>query len=93
MGKYSRYAIGLLLCATATLWSTSMTAEDDFGMTYTLGAEKKFSKRTKLEAEGELRTRNNSRTIERWSLGLRNNGTRWATCGSMTTITRKSPTT
>ncbi|MBQ4138591.1 MAG: DUF2490 domain-containing protein [Muribaculaceae bacterium] len=70
MGKYSRYAIGLLLCATATLWSTSMTAEDDFGMTYTLGAEKKFSKRTKLEAEGELRTRNNSRTIERWSLGL-----------------------
>ena len=47
-----------------------MTAEDDFGMSYAVGIEKKFSKKTKVEAEAELRTRNDTRTLDRWSLAV-----------------------
>ncbi|MBO4814157.1 MAG: DUF2490 domain-containing protein [Muribaculaceae bacterium] len=68
MGKCSRYTIGLLLLASMAIWCTDAAAEDDFGMSYSLGVEKKFSKKTKLEAEAELRTRNDTKTLDRWSL-------------------------
>lgn len=45
-------------------------AQSDFGMWYELGAEKKLSQRWSVGAEAELRTRNNTRTLDRWSLGL-----------------------
>lgn len=70
MGKYSRHTIGLLLLACIAAWTPDLKAEDDFGMSYSLGVEKKFSKKTKLEAEAELRTRNDTRTLDRWSLGI-----------------------
>jgi long-subunit fatty acid transport protein len=45
-------------------------AQSDFGMWYELGAEKKLSKNWNVSAEAEFRTRNNTRTADRWSLGL-----------------------
>jgi hypothetical protein len=43
---------------------------DDFGMWYELGAEKKLSQKWSIEAEAGFRTRNNTRTADRWSGGL-----------------------
>lgn len=42
----------------------------DFGMWYEIGAEKKLSPKWNLGLEGELRTRNNTQTLDRWSAGL-----------------------
>ncbi len=52
----------MLLPATAM-------AQDDFGVWYSAGAEKKIDKRWSVGVEAELRTRNDSRTIDRWDLG------------------------
>lgn len=48
----------------------SEVSEDDFGIWYSVGAEKKLSKKWTVAAEGEFRTRNNARTADRWDLGL-----------------------
>lgn len=45
-------------------------AQSDFGIWYSAGAEKKLSKKWNLEFEGEFRTRNNTRTVDRWDLGI-----------------------
>lgn len=42
-------------------------AADDFGTSYAIEAEHKITKRTSVGAEVELRTRNSSRTLDRWS--------------------------
>lgn len=48
-----------------------LNAQDsDFGMFYELGAEKKLSRKWSIGGELELRTRNNTRTIDRMSAGL-----------------------
>ena len=70
MGKRTRHTIGVLLLACMAAWNPDAAAEDDFGMSYSLGVEKKFSKKTKLEGEVELRTRNDSKTLDRWNLGV-----------------------
>ena len=43
---------------------------DDFGLDFSLEAQKKLSKQWSLGLEGELRTRNNTKTVDRWALGL-----------------------
>lgn len=43
---------------------------NDFGAWYELGAERKISRNWNIGAETELRTRNNSRTLDRWSMGI-----------------------
>jgi hypothetical protein len=58
--------IGLLLATAATVSAQC----DDFGVWYELGAEKKLSPKWSIGVEGEFRTRNNSRTADRWSAGL-----------------------
>ena len=62
-----------LLCIIWITIGAAMTASaqsDDFGMWYELGAEKKLSQKWSLGFEGEFRTRNNSKTADRWSAGL-----------------------
>ena len=44
------------------------TYGDDFGMLYSIGAEKKLGSKWEIEAGAELRNRNNSRTLDRWEL-------------------------
>ena len=58
--------MGFLLAMTTMANAQS----DDFGMCYELGAEKKLSGKWSLGLEGELRTRNNTRTLDRWSGGI-----------------------
>lgn len=43
---------------------------DDFGLDFTLEAQKKLSKSWSLGLEGELRTRDNTKFVDRWSVGL-----------------------
>ena len=43
---------------------------DDFGLDFSLEAQKKLSKQWSLSLEGEWRTRDNTKTTDRWSLGL-----------------------
>ncbi len=43
---------------------------DDFGLDFTLEAQKKLSKQFSLSLEGEMRTRDNTSTTDRWSIGL-----------------------
>ena len=44
--------------------------ESDFGIWYSAGAEKKVNQKLSLGVEGEFRTRNDSKTADRWSGGL-----------------------
>ena len=62
-----------LLCVLCTMAFSLLTAgaqSDDFGMWYEIGAEKKLNKKWSVGVEGELRTRNNTRTLDRWSGGI-----------------------
>ena len=43
---------------------------DDFGLDFSLEAEKKLSKKWSLGLEAEVRTRDNTKTMDRWSGGL-----------------------
>ena len=60
----------LLAVAVSQLSFGPARAQSDFGLWYELGAEKKLSRQWNIGGEAELRTRNNAKTIDRWSVGL-----------------------
>lgn len=63
--------IAFLSLLTSHLLPLSVSAQsDDFGLDFNLEAEKKLSKQWSLSLEGELRTRNDAKTNDRWSIGL-----------------------
>ena len=64
-GKYA-----LLVYLFTFLPLTAAAQSDDFGLDFTLEAQKKLSKNWSASLEGELRTRNNTKTVDRWTLGL-----------------------
>ena len=49
---------------------TAAAQSDDFGLDFSLEVEKKLSKQWSLGLEGEVRTRDNTKTMDRWSGGL-----------------------
>ena len=49
---------------------TSSAQKDDFGLDFSLEAEKKINKKWSFGFEGEMRTRDNTKTVDRWSAGL-----------------------
>ena len=49
---------------------SAFAQSDDFGLDFTLEAEKKLTKSLSLSAEAEMRTRNNTKTTDRWSAGI-----------------------
>ena len=49
---------------------TASAQKDDFGLDFSVEAEKKINKQWSVSLEGELRTRNNAKTNDRWSIGL-----------------------
>jgi hypothetical protein len=59
-----------LFAIHCSLFISHVRAQSDFGMWYELGAEKKLSSKWNVSAEAELRTRNNARTADRWSVGI-----------------------
>ena len=56
----------ILLMTSSVLYAQS----DDFGIWTSVGVEKNFGKKWSIGAEGEFRTRNVSKTADRWSFGL-----------------------
>lgn len=48
----------------------AMAQGDDFGLDFSLEAQKKLSKQWSMSLEGEYRTRDNTKTSDRWSFGL-----------------------
>ena len=59
-----------LMAATLAALCLPMTAQTEAGLWTELGAEKKISKKFSIGLEADLRTRNNLKTMDRWSLGL-----------------------
>ncbi len=66
--KIGSVLVTLLFFQTST--AVIQAQSDDFGMWYELGAEKKLSSKWNVGAEAEFRTRNNTKTVDRWSLGV-----------------------
>lgn len=62
----------ILLSAVALLLPSNIMAEgdDDFGMWFELGAEKALPRNFSVSLEGELRTQNNSRNLDRLNIGI-----------------------
>lgn len=59
-----------LLALVAFSCPVALLAQGDFGIWYSLGAQKKFNSHWSAAVEGEFRSRNDARTADRWSLGL-----------------------
>lgn len=74
----------LCLCVLVVLPSVGMAQADDFGMWYTVSAEKKLGSRWSIELEGELRTHDSAKAIDRWSVGIdaEYKVTRWLKAGA-----------
>lgn len=58
------------LCILAVAPLCASAQSDDFGLDFTLEAQKKLSKQWSLSLEAEYRTRNNTKTSDRWAFGL-----------------------
>lgn len=58
-----------LFVLSVGLLPQSLQAQDDFGIWYSAGVEKKLSKQWSVDVEGEFRTRNDARTADRWDIG------------------------
>ncbi|MBO4892048.1 MAG: DUF2490 domain-containing protein [Prevotella sp.] len=66
-----RYLAVLLFAIYCSLFTLPASAQqDDFGLDFSLEAQKKIDKKWSVSLEGELRTRNNAQTNDRWSVGL-----------------------
>ena len=60
-----------LILATLSLMTVMpAAAQSEAGLLMELGAEKKVSKKFSIGLDAELRTRNNLKTMDRWSLGI-----------------------
>jgi len=64
-----RWLTGACMAAAMIMWpSTQAEAQkDDFGVWLDVGIEKKLSSKWSMSAELDFRTRNNSKTLSRWS--------------------------
>lgn len=60
----------VLLLLALLVPQQSNAQSNDFGMFYELGVEEKLTSRWTIGGEAELRTRNNTRTIDRWTAGV-----------------------
>lgn len=61
-----KHIIGLLCGIMIPL---GISAQSDFGIWASAGAEKKINKNLEVEIEGEFRSRNNCKTSDRWTIG------------------------
>ena len=53
-----------------TVLSLPLMAQSEAGLLMEVGAEKKLSKKFSVGLETDLRTRNNLKTMDRWSLPI-----------------------
>lgn len=67
--RYLAVALFTIHCSLFTPLTASAQG-DDFGLDFSLEVQKKIDKKWSVSLEGELRTRNNAQTNDRWSVGL-----------------------
>ena len=60
----------IIMALAITSMSLPLVAQTESGLITELGAEKKLSKQFSIGLEAELRTRNNFKTMDRWSVGI-----------------------
>ena len=60
----------IISAAFMAFMSLTATAQSEGGLVASLEAEKKLGKKRSVEAEAELRTRNDFKTMDRWSIGI-----------------------
>lgn len=60
----------IITLLTTLLLSTSVFAQSESGLITELGVEKKLSKQFSIGLDADLRTRNNFKTMDRWSIGI-----------------------
>ena len=66
-----RYLAVLLFTIHCSLFSLPASAQhDDFGLDFSLEVQKKIDKKWSMSLEGELRTRDDAKANDRWSVGL-----------------------
>ena len=74
VGNWKKAWLVAALCLQPSIFnlpsSICSAQSNDFGMWYELGVEEKLSPKWSLGGEAELRTRNNTRTLDRWSAGV-----------------------
>ena len=69
--RYARIPTLAAILVVGLLGPTSVKAQSsDFGIWSAVGVEKKINKKWNVGAETEFRTRNDSKTPERWSFGV-----------------------
>ncbi|MBR0166806.1 MAG: DUF2490 domain-containing protein [Prevotella sp.] len=66
MQKCKVLMVALMVAMSMPLFAQS----DDFGLDFSLEAQKKLSKQWSMSLEGEYRTRDNTKTSDRWAIGL-----------------------
>lgn len=59
-----------LLLSPVLLYAQNADSGDDFGVWASVSADKKINKKWSVGAEAELRTRDDSKNVDRWSLGV-----------------------
>ena len=66
-----RYLAVLFFTLHSSLFTLPASAQsDDFGLDFSLEAQKKLNKKWSVSLGGELRTRDNTKTVDRWSVGV-----------------------
>ncbi len=59
-----------LMAVLISMMSLPLSAQNEAGLLMELGAEKKLSRKFSVGLEADLRTRNNFKTMDRWSIGI-----------------------
>lgn len=67
---YRQFILGLGILALTGHPLTASAQSDEFGVDFSLEAQKKLSKQWSIDLEAEYRDRNNLKTNDRWSIGL-----------------------
>ena len=71
MQAYRPALLLIVLCSLFTPFTASaQDSGDDFGLDFSLEAQKKLTKKWSMSLGGELRTRDNTKMVDRWSVGL-----------------------
>ena len=70
ISEWMRYIILALLLAFFFIGYSSAQNTDDFGMWMSAGTEKKINDRWNIGAGIELRTKDNSGSVDRWQLAI-----------------------
>ncbi len=59
-----------LIAFIASSISIPSLAQSEGGLLMEVGAEKKINRQVSISLEGDIRTRNNFKTMDRWSIGV-----------------------